>query len=98
MVRRLDVRSNLPSDEVVFFQAEGVIRDTSVTGVQTYALPIYSSGARGGSAQLYRERYAARHARKCPTPRSERRAVFASSRVAHTFLSNAELGSQCAGA
>src|SRR5437764_13407243 len=29
---------------VFFFQAEGGIRDTSVTGVQTCALPIYTGG------------------------------------------------------
>src|SRR4030066_672385 len=31
-----------------FFQAEDGIRDSSVTGVQTCALPIYSLGSNGG--------------------------------------------------
>src|SRR4030066_432920 len=33
-----------------FFQAEDGIRDSSVTGVQTCALPIYLAGGFGGSA------------------------------------------------
>src|SRR5207237_3863882 len=33
-----------------FFQAEDGIRDSSVTGVQTCALPIYPVGATGGQA------------------------------------------------
>src|SRR5436189_5104160 len=32
-----------PLDDCFFFQAEDGIRDTSVTGVQTCALPIYTS-------------------------------------------------------
>src|SRR5260370_21736900 len=32
-----------------FFQAEDGIRDSSVTGVQTCALPIFSKGARDGA-------------------------------------------------
>src|SRR5260370_3756785 len=35
-----------------FFQAEDGIRDSSVTGVQTCALPIYSSRAGGQDKQL----------------------------------------------
>src|SRR2546430_13370327 len=43
-----------------FFQAEDGIRDLTVTGVQTCALPISAGGARGGPhagarAQLFRE-------------------------------------------
>src|SRR5438046_5715228 len=35
---------------IFFFQAEDGIRDWSVTGVQTCALPIYHRGERGGLA------------------------------------------------
>src|SRR5438093_9853875 len=63
-----------------FFQAEDGIRDWSVTGVQTCALPI-SVGAAPGRARLRRPsrgpsprlRTAGRVARTCPTRSEERR-------------------------
>src|SRR5437879_10629316 len=38
----LDLVASLPLIKDIFFQAEDVIRDTSVTGVQTCALPIFA--------------------------------------------------------
>src|SRR2546430_5574711 len=40
--RRL-LRESLPAEIIFFFQAEDGIRDLTVTGVQTCALPIWSS-------------------------------------------------------
>ena len=37
-----------------FFQAEDGIRDTSVTGVQTCALPIFCLGTKGSNCFLFR--------------------------------------------
>src|SRR5215203_7051221 len=56
---------------VFFFQAEDGIRDIGVTGVQTCALPILTSGASAASApRTTTERYAAERA-----SRSEERRV-----------------------
>src|SRR2546430_6069327 len=43
-------RCRLRSSCVFFFQAEDGIRDLTVTGVQTCALPIYAKGTRKGLA------------------------------------------------
>src|SRR5437879_12555394 len=40
MLKRMEGRSSLACHVLFFFQAEDGIRDTSVTGVQTCALPI----------------------------------------------------------
>src|SRR5437764_2642613 len=51
---------------IFFFQAEDGIRDTSVTGVQTCALPISRCGWRAGSGPCRDWRISARDPRPCP--------------------------------
>src|SRR5437764_13121672 len=48
-------QSSTLSLAIFFFQAEDGIRDTSVTGVQTCALPVYESAITGESAPVIRE-------------------------------------------
>src|SRR5436189_523259 len=45
------VENSVLSLSFFFFQAEDGIRDTSVTGVQTCALPIWSAGATGAGVR-----------------------------------------------
>src|SRR5260370_14095774 len=71
-----------------FFQAEDGIRDSSVTGVQTCALPIYPAIEGRGATVVHAGKYSV--ARLCPSDR-----IFFAARSFLTRSEERRVGKEC---
>src|SRR3712207_8561681 len=92
-MRRMLVRS---LTQVFFFQAEDGIRDIGVTGVQTFALPIYPGYGFERNAGSCTPEHVAAFQRLSPTPQPRR--TFNARRFAESVVARSEerrVGKEC---